>query len=111
MTVGSLCPHPGCGRTTDFTPGPTPTPDCNGRLDCPEHGFVGWAEAPMTIERARSFTLPFGKHAGRTLQGIETLEPSYVNWLASYCRQRSLKRAAQCVLDHRKAASADLGAE
>lgn len=36
---------------------------------------------PMTIEKAKSFIMPFGKHKGRKLEDLADDEPGYLNWM------------------------------
>jgi hypothetical protein len=56
-----------------------------GRFDCLDCGLRGSpVKAPWTIERARAFALPFGKHKGKTVGKLaETASGrSYLEWLA-----------------------------
>jgi hypothetical protein len=57
-----------------------------GRLDCLDCGLRGSSvAAPWTIERARAFTMPYGRHEGRTLGELaQTGEGrSYLEWVAA----------------------------
>jgi predicted RNA-binding Zn-ribbon protein involved in translation (DUF1610 family) len=76
-----LCPR--CGKNTlrlVRTEGPH-----FGRYDCLACGRIGpWLKSPWTVERARSFVLPFGKHKGATVGDLaENREGrSYLAWAA-----------------------------
>lgn len=60
---------------------------------------LGWGAAPMTFERASSFVMPFGKHAGLTLAEIdEAGHRSYLVWLLSEGPKPNIQRALDAYL-------------
>lgn len=61
---------------------------------------------PMTIEKAKSFILPFGKHKGRTLEDLSDDEPGYLNWM--YTAEKTspeIKEAIKLLGQEKKRAS------
>jgi hypothetical protein len=60
--------------------------------------------APMTIERARAFVLPFGKFQGRTLEDVGSTDEGrrYLEWGAGQW-DRALGRAVKFFLEHSNA--------
>lgn len=55
---------------------------------------------PMTLERALSYTITFGKHNGKTLDAINKEESSYIKWLANGDKTKpEVKEAAKMILN------------
>lgn len=57
-----------------------------GRYDCLKCGRVGpWLKSPWTLERARSFVLPIGRHKGRSVGALagDKRGQSYLAWVAA----------------------------
>lgn len=50
-------------------------------FDCGAHN--GYAPQPITVERAETTEIHFGKHKGMLLGRVMQLEPDYVLWLAT----------------------------
>jgi uncharacterized protein (DUF3820 family) len=60
-----------CGSTDLLTVLCVPPTPHYARTGCKSCGRnLGWEPAPMTVERARAFVMPFGKHAGKTLPEV-----------------------------------------
>jgi uncharacterized protein (DUF3820 family) len=59
-------------------------PHFGNRVDCLDCGLPGAVKASWTIERARAFTMPYGKHKGRTVAELAETGPgrSYLRWVA-----------------------------
>lgn len=94
MNEIATCPH--CGkplRIEAVTEATRPAPasqqrDANGNL----------LPMPWTLERAERFTMPFGKHEGRTIAEIDRIDRNYLKWLAETC-DRNVQRAAITYLE------------
>lgn len=55
---------------------------------------------PMTLERALSYTITFGKHNGKTLDAINNEDASYLKWLSTSDKTKpELKSAVQMILN------------
>jgi uncharacterized protein (DUF3820 family) len=68
-----------CGSKDLITVLCTPPSTNYARTGCRACGrHLGWEPAPVTIERCRSFVMPFGKHAGKALPDIPV---SYLRWM------------------------------
>jgi uncharacterized protein (DUF3820 family)/predicted RNA-binding Zn-ribbon protein involved in translation (DUF1610 family) len=77
-------PCPDCGNSTLRLVRTEGTPHF-GRYDCLTCGRIGpWIKSPWTLERARSFVMPFGKFRGRTVGDLadEKQGRSYLEWAA-----------------------------
>jgi hypothetical protein len=73
-----------------------------GKIRCLDCGRVAFAMAPWSLQRARSFTLYFGKYRGRQLGDLIETEDgrSYVRWLATRRDAGNAAVAARIMLEH-----------
>jgi uncharacterized protein (DUF3820 family) len=92
----AICPH--CGgsdlREVRCTSGPH-----HARLVCRDCGrHVRFLPAPWTLERARTFVLPYGKHRGHSIGDLagSVTGRGYLQWLAT--RHGNAATAAGVVL-------------
>lgn len=77
-----VCPH--CGSSNLFEVSCTVGPH-HARLgcsDCKRH--IKFLAAPWTLDRAKSFTVPFGMHKGRSVGDLARSEDGrgYLRWAA-----------------------------
>lgn len=81
------CPR--CG-SANLVESPAPPPH-HARRECGDCGaFLGWAETPMTFERAAAFVMPFGAHGGERLDQIPR---DYLTWARDNIRKPTIHRA------------------
>jgi hypothetical protein len=77
----------GCG-SPNLAIRPCTTGPHFARVICEDCNRTRWAKAPWTLDRARGFTLDFGKHRGRTRGELADSDEgrSYLSWLATPTR-------------------------
>lgn len=70
------------------------------RVRCPDCGWHGFLKTPWSLDRARAFTIPFGRFRGRTVgQLAQTSEGrQYLCWVADHVGGNPAV-AARIVLD------------
>lgn len=81
-----VCPQ--CGSSLVTTYGET---TCIG----PEHHPLG-EKREWTIERARAFTMPFGKHKGKSMAELPI---GYLKWIVETFEDRGIRSAALAILE------------
>lgn len=59
-----------------------------------------WLPKDVTLDRAREFVMPFGKHKGKKLKDIDD---EYLDWLYENCERRKISDMAKLVYDSRPA--------
>jgi uncharacterized protein (DUF3820 family) len=92
-----VCPQPGCELVFESYDPATACPSCGStdlhverctsgphysQVTCRACGRVTWGKAPWTLERARAFVMPYGKHLGRPIGELAESDPDYLRWLA-----------------------------
>jgi uncharacterized protein (DUF3820 family) len=92
------CPH--CGGALELTAARRQP----GHHDPPRERKP-WEKPPQpwSLERARAFTMPFGKHEGKTMAEIAQADRGYVRWAAEKCSNRNVQKAAMLILESQAA--------
>ena len=87
-----------CQGRLDVVREGTPPPHW-GRLVCSScHRGAGFAPTPM--DEAATYTMPFGKFAGRTLAEIAAVDRGYLEWAAAKLHKPRMREVIQFFLDH-----------
>lgn len=87
---------------------------CSGRLevirDTPPSRHWGWlvcsrcahrqSRVPTPLEHIDSYTMPFGRHANRTLTEIAAVDRPYLEWAAANLNAPRLRQVVQIFLEH-----------
>jgi uncharacterized protein (DUF3820 family) len=94
-TYPEICPRCGSGDFTTIScvSGPHRLETLCAR--CARH--ISWVPVPMIEERARRFTMPFGRYQGKTLDELAKRDPGYVRWVARNV-DGPAGTAAQCLV-------------
>lgn len=58
-----------------------------------------WEAAPLTLENAKNFVMPFGKHKG---QRLDDLSDDYLDWLYENCDKGKIPEMARLVFEARQ---------
>jgi uncharacterized protein (DUF3820 family) len=93
----------------------TTCPYCSGRLEVirdapPPHWgrlvcwdcrrCLGFAPTPMEPEAIAGYTMPFGKHRGRTLTEIGAIDRPYLEWAARNLVKPRMREVITFYLEH-----------
>jgi uncharacterized protein (DUF3820 family) len=78
------------------------------RVRCPGCGRTGFAKTPWSLDRARAFTMPWGRYRGRQLADLTGTDEGlgYLRWLADAV-EGNVSTAARILLDHASQTSSD----
>jgi uncharacterized protein (DUF3820 family) len=96
----TVCPRCGSSETifARCTEGPH-----YGKIRCLDCGYKAFVKTPWTLARASRFTMPYGKHRGRTLAELadDPAGRDYLRWLADPTRDTGNPGiAARIMLEH-----------
>lgn len=85
-----------------------PTGPHFARVRCPGCGWHGFAPTPWSLDRARHFTMPYGRFCGRKLANLTGSDEGlgYLRWLADAV-EGNVSTAARILLDHASQTSSD----
>ncbi len=88
-----LCPRCGSSLVQSFE---VPSPHY-AKIECIglDRHFIRWVGQPRTIEWAREFVMPFGKHKGKTMTQIDR---GYLKWAAETLKDGPVKTAADMIV-------------
>lgn len=78
------------------------------RVRCLKCGRVTFAKSPWSLDRARAFVMPWGRHRGRQLADLTGTHEGlgYLRWLADGV-EGNISTAARILLDHASRTSSD----
>ena len=68
------------------------------RVECVDCGrFIKFAKQAKTIENNK-FLMPFGKHKGKSISEIATIDKDYAIWAANNCNSKNIQgRFRECL--------------
>lgn len=88
-----LCPRCGSSLIQTFE---VPAPHF-AKIECigPDQHFIRWVGQPRTLDWAREFVMPFGKHKGKQMRQIDR---GYLKWASENLKEGAPKTAATMIL-------------